>query len=647
MTSTKEFENSLTDIHFIINSLPGYIYWKDLNSVYRGCNQAFANMTGFQTADAMIGKTDYEWVDAKIADKYVSEDQYVINTGKILVVEGCTGIKNSKGLEVIVRTEKKPFFDKSGKVIGVLGIAVDITDEMNAKNSEIDRDIILRSSPGYIYWKNLDSVYIGCNQEFLQIPNISNVVGETDYTLPWGADPEIPPKFIKDDQYVISTGNSIVAEDSLVVKNSRGLTIIVRTEKKPLLDKKGNIIGVFGIAVDITDQKEVERLRLEEKDKLIQLAHTVAHDISSPLSALSMMMCSCDELPERKRTIIKRAIESILDIANNLLSTYRNDPEQPSSGVEERQPVLISDLIRQLLSEKKAQYTNHSVQFETIIANEAQFAFAQMQASQLRRALSNLINNAVDALEKKEDGVVTIKFSVEAESIVVAVHDNGKGMSTSTIQKMLQRQSFTEGKQNGHGLGLQQVWDTLDFNQGTMTVDSLPSEGTTIQLSFPRVDAAIWIAQIIHLAANNIIVVLDDDESVHGAWDTRFAPYVKRYPQLTVHHFKQGKEALSFLSKLSEKDKERVVFLSDYELLRQAKTGLEIIKDSRIKNAILVTSYYTNAEIRDQAIKLGVKILPKQMASIVPIAEGTAEQASLKHAFHQRLIQSVKRFWLA
>jgi len=77
---------------------------------------------------------------------------------------------------------------------------------------------------------------------------------------------------------------------------------------------------------------------------------------------------------------------------------------------------------------------------------------------------------------------------------------------------------------------------------------------------------------------------------------------------------------VDFFSTLNPKDKNRVVFLSDYELLRQAKNGLQIIEESGIKNTTLATSYYTNPSIRDKAIELGVKILPKQMASIVPIS---------------------------
>jgi len=446
---------------------------------------------------------------------------------------------------------------------------------------------------------------------------------------------EMAEKIVKHNIHVLQQADVLSQEETIVdaYGNIRHFMAI----KSPLKDNAGNVVGLIGTSIEITREKIENRLRLEaekeaaqlkiknqeqllqEKEKLITLAHTVAHDISSPLSALNMMMHACDELKESKRTVIKRAIESILDIANNLLSTYRNEEQRATSDIEPPQPLLISDLVIQLLSEKKAQYSNHAVRFETEITNDAQFAFARMQTSQFRRSLSNLINNAVDALANKDHAIVTIKLTIDDGSVVVEIHDNGKGMSSGMIEKMLNRQSFTEGKEHGHGLGLQQVWDTLDNNQGTMTVNSTPDEETTIRLTFPRIDAASWIAQTIHLVLNSIIVILDDEESIHGAWDTRFALYLRLYPTLNVHHFKQGQEALDFFNALNPKDKNRVVFLSDYELLRQAKNGLQIIEESGIKNAALVTSYYANVQIRDKAIQLGVKILPKQMASIVPI----------------------------
>ena len=500
------------------------------------------------------------------------------------------------------------------------------TQKRSRKQIIDELENIANSIPVPLYWLDTNGVNLGLNDiTCLTLGGLEvrdKIVGKSHE--------EYYPAHIakilnENNRKVIESGKTVEFEEK-VVNIRTGQTKYYTSVRTPWRDDDGNIIGIIGTSIDITDKKEKERLELknqaqkiEHQKKLIALAHTVAHDISSPLSALNMMMHACDELKESKRTVIKRAVESILDIANNLLSTYRNEEQRATSDIEPRQPLLISDLIIQLLSEKKVQYSNHAVRFETEIANDAQFAFAQMQASQFRRSLSNLINNAVDALANKGHDIVMIKLTADEDFVVLEIHDNGKGMLSGMIENMLNRQSFTQGKEHGHGLGLQQVWDTLDTNQGTMIVNSTPGEGTTIQLTFPRIDATSWIAQTIHLMLNSIVVILDDEESIHGAWDTRFALYLRLYPTLNVNHFKQGQEALYFFSALNPKDKNRVVFLSDYELLRQAKNGLQIIEESGIKNTTLVTSYYANAQIRDKAIQLNVKILPKQMASIVPI----------------------------
>jgi len=611
------------NFHKIIDLVSANIYWKDTEGRYLGCNKNMLDQFGLKSSKEIIGKTDFEvlFMPESELTQFVGNDKFALKHG---LYEGEEyGTFNGETLTFL--TKKVSFLNSKGEIAGIMATSLDISNqkkllELERKKFEDQLKVmqIIDSAHASIYWKEKkNETYLGCNQYMLDMFGIKSrqdVTGKNLYDI---LPHEEAYQLTQIDRSVFVNGH-FEGEESFRLPSNE--VRIFHTVKNQLTDSQGEIIGLVGTSLDITAQKEAERLQLEaqklalqEKEKLITLAHTVAHDISSPLSALNMMMHACDELKENKRNVIKRAIESILDIANNLLSTYRNEEQRTTAESEQCQPVLISDLIVQLLSEKKVQYSNHAVKFETEIANEAQFAFAQMQPSQFRRSMSNLINNAVDALPKKEHDTVRIKLTADMESITVMVQDNGKGMPSSMIEKMLHRQSFTEGKAHGHGLGLQQVWDTLDNNQGTMMVNSTPGEGTTIQLTFPRIDAASWIAQTIHLEPNSIIIILDDEESIHGAWDTRFASYLKLYPSLAIHHFKQGEEALDFSIKLNPKDKDRVVFLSDYELLRQAKNGLEIIEESGIKNPTLVTSYYANAQIRDKAIQLRVKILPKQI----------------------------------
>jgi hypothetical protein len=152
-----------------------------------------------------------------------------------------------------------------------------------------------------------------------------------------------------------------------------------------------------------------------------------------------------------------------------------------------------------------------------------------------------------------------------------------------------------------------------------MEVQSKLRQGTSIKLAFTKVAAPSWIAQEIYVTPNSIILMLDDDDSIHAAWNLRFTSLRASYPTLRLHHFIQGQEVLDYLLTIRQEERKHVVFLSDYELLHQNRNGLQLIEASKIKGAMLVTSYYSNQKIREEADRLKIKVLPKQMASVIPI----------------------------
>ena len=487
--------------------------------------------------------------------------------------------------------------------------------------------IVEQILPTPFYWMNAQGVVLGINELCLRaIGATRDIIGKQPYEF---YNTDSAEHILKHNAEVISKGEILTQEEwieDVTTKVKKCFSSI----KAPLYDDEGTIIGIVGTSIEITAQKEAQAkllkleserqlAALEEKEKFVMVARKVAHDINSPLASLNMMMGACTELPEEARSVMTRAVESVLDIANNLLSTYKKDEERGRSETEQHQPVLTSDLLSHLLSEKRIQFVDRPIQFKNIIGPAAQFAFAQLQPSQFQRAMSNLINNAVDALGCKSGGMVIVRLSADANSIIVSIEDNGKGMPAALTEKILTRQSFTSGKRDGHGLGLQQVWDTLDNNEGSIRVESMPGKGTVIQLTFPRVAEASWLAHSIRLRSDSIIVILDDDESIHDAWDARFKPLMETHRSLQMHHFTHGINALDFINALFTHDRSRAVFLSDFELLKQDQNGLQIIAEGQIQNSTLVTSYYANQDIRDQAAEMGIKILPKQMASVIPV----------------------------
>ncbi|NMC01568.1 MAG: PAS domain S-box protein, partial [Chloroflexi bacterium] len=129
-TSQQMLQNVLA--HF-----PGVVFWKDQNSVYLGCNQAFATGAGLATPADIVGKTDYDlpWAHTE-ADAYRADDQQVMAGGvpKLHIIETQY---QADGNVVWFDTSKIPLLDEDGHVIGVLGTSTDIT---TLKQSEAEQE---------------------------------------------------------------------------------------------------------------------------------------------------------------------------------------------------------------------------------------------------------------------------------------------------------------------------------------------------------------------------------------------------------------------------------------------------------------------------------------------------------------------------
>jgi hypothetical protein len=278
--------------------------------------------------------------------------------------------------------------------------------------------------------------------------------------------------------------------------------------------------------------------------------------------------------------------------------------------------LLVSSAILELITEKSIQYRELPVRFESNFSQVGNFAFIHIEQTSFKRMISNLINNSVDALDRKL-GSIIVGIDVTSKSVTLTIKDNGKGMSVGTVDKIMRNMVVTEGKKEGHGLGLSQVRDTLQRSNAILSIKSKPGYGTKITLTFPRVTAPDWVAEEIELYPQDLIVILDDDESIHHAWNTRLAVDV---PLLPIKHFTYGKDAIEFINALSPDEKRNIFLLTDYELLKQGgMNGLDVVIQTEVARSILVTSHHANEKVRTLALETDTKILPKQLASEIPI----------------------------
>lgn len=123
----------------------------------------------------------------------------------------------------------------------------------------INMESIISNLPGYVYWKNKKSVFIGCNQLVADISHLkspNDIIGKTDFDLDWSRD--YADELISHDKYVMKTGKTHISEQIISIPGSISYKTdskknILKTQKSPLVDQNGSIIGVFAIAQNISN----------------------------------------------------------------------------------------------------------------------------------------------------------------------------------------------------------------------------------------------------------------------------------------------------------------------------------------------------------------------------------------------------------
>jgi PAS domain S-box-containing protein len=304
-------------LNHVLHTVPQAIFWKDRESVYLGCNAAFAKAAGLTTPDEIVGKTDFDlpWLRTE-SEAFRADDREVIQKDRLKshIIET---MRLKDGSTIWVDTTKVPLHDASGQVMGVLGIYEDITGrkqtEQELRDSQRMLQLVLDTIPVRVFWKDRDLTYLGCNRLFAADAGVSSpdeVIGQDDFKMGWREQAEL---YRADDRRVMeSTEPKINYEEPQTTPD--GKRIWLRTSKIPLRDERGATIGVLGTYEDITDNKRAEKT----------LGHRLAFeklitDISSRFINLR---------PEEMDAAVNEALRDIgrfMDVDRSYVFLFRED----------------------------------------------------------------------------------------------------------------------------------------------------------------------------------------------------------------------------------------------------------------------------------------------------------------------------------
>lgn len=267
-------------------------------------------------------------------------------------------------------------------------------------------------------------------------------------------------------------------------------------------------IGILLFFLRITISWHKRELALEvaartaeaEKEAAIgRMAAQVAHDIRSPLASLEAVLKGAATIPAEQRELVKSALGRITIIAGNLLESYRG--RVPVSAQE------LGPLIEGVLAEKRAQFASRP-EIAISFSCEPEGCRAAVNAAELQRIISNLLNNAAEAIVK--NGLISVSLNRKNENIHISISDPGRGIPPEVLA-LLGRKGETHGKPGGTGLGLYHARVTAESWGGSLSIVSAPGEGTTVQLTLPRASAP---------GSGSRVALIDDDPLVRMNWKT-------------------------------------------------------------------------------------------------------------------------------
>ena len=553
----REIEEKGALLGNLMANIPDLVWVKDMEGVYLACNPAFERFFGAAQAE-IVGKTDYDFVPRELADFFRDRDRAAANAGTPTTNEEWLTFAVG-GYHGLFETTKTPVVAPDGNLVGVLGIAHDITARNQAAQklyeSEARYRMLAENSADWVWAIDRNGRHTYTNERGKDLLGLeqSLLLGGDALSL---IHPDDRPLFVSTFKEGVRSRrgwHGVLFRWRAQDGSYRAL----ESNASPIFGAAGELVGFQGVDRDVTERLQTEAELERHREHLEDLVHertaqlaeakeaaeaasvaksaflaNMSHEIRTPMNGIVGMAhllrrSGVNAEQSERLDKIDAAAEHLLNVINDIL-----DISKIEAGKFELEdvPVLPDRLMNNvgsILAERaRAKGLRLLIEVATLPAA------LHGDPTRLQQALLNYATNAVKFTEA---GSVTLRCLPVAEDAAAAllrfeVQDTGIGIPADTVDRLFtafeQADNSTTRKYGGTGLGLAITRRLAELMGGEAGVTSTPGVGSTFWFTArleKREDATVADAREVSADAEEILqrhfggarILVVDDEPVN------------------------------------------------------------------------------------------------------------------------------------
>ncbi|MDH5381889.1 MAG: PAS domain-containing protein, partial [Cyclobacteriaceae bacterium] len=516
----------------VIKSVPDLLFYKDAGSVYMGGNDVFLDHLGIRRNE-LFGKTDVDFYAKSKANRYLTSDKKVLNTGGRVISNDT--LKFADGRLLSMEIIKSPIRDEKGNVLGLIGIARDVTAQLRVNNilnviskvqeiliEEVEIETaIFKSFKILLETFNLGRVYIyktnninkngkiskayemmkGDSFVKINTPGFQNISYNKLKILRW-RDAFLKKRLIKahvvnmplDEQKMFSDVKSLLVSPIYVqnmyfgfigfdcIKSEREWDHLDEFLIKSLSVSYGNIIEKNNYYKVIEDQNEELVKTNKELDRFV---YSTSHDLRAPIASL-LGLVKIMEMEIENREMFgdylfrqKNAISKLDNFIKDILDYSRNT----RVGIQST-PIDFNEMIRDSIMSLSHMTLSDNLQIKLDVQKCDSFKSDNLR---WKIIINNLLSNALKFSSFREYPLISINVEYFENIVQFMIEDNGEGMSEKNREKAFEMFYRASENQSGSGLGLYIVKEAIEKLNGKINIKSELNKGTSISISVPCV----------------------------------------------------------------------------------------------------------------------------------------------------------------